>query len=143
MVSADRPAPWSASDGVSAVSAVVVAVSLFLPWYGVAIGFVGVTASGLSVHSYLWVAFALCILQLLALLVASRQPEPPSRVPVRRDALAAECSLLALALVVAAFLAKGSAASGWHYGAFVALSAAAVGAVVKLAAAVSGRVPVG
>jgi hypothetical protein len=127
----------SGTDVISALMGVVISVSLFLPWYGVAVGTVGVTASGLKVHPYLWVAFALCLVQLGSLAVAARAPATRVLAPVHREALLAELNVLTLALVGVAFFAKGSAAAGWHEGAVVALAAAGFGTLVKLAVTLS------
>lgn len=131
-----RPARRRPGELVALLAAAVVAVSLFLPWYGIAVGSVGVTASGLAVHSYLWVAFALCIALVLYVALALLAPAVAVAVPAHPAAIVAELQLLTLALVVVGFFAKAPAA-GWCYGSVMAVAAAGAGTAVGLAGALS------
>jgi hypothetical protein len=133
------PSAWSFGDVVTALASAAAIVSLFLPWFGVSLGWVGVTASGLKVHGYLWVVLVLNAAELLLIAGSVRSHGLSDRLPAAREAVLAELSLLSLAIVVVAFFAKEGAGVGWRYGAVVALAAAAVGALATLGAALSRR----
>jgi len=128
---------WSLSDLAAGLGAVVLAIALFLPWFGVAIGPVGVTVTGVEQHDYLYVVLALCIVELVYLVATARWAGVAERIPVHREALLAEINVLNLAIVVAAFFDTGGGGAGWRYGAVVALVAAGVAALTKLATVIS------
>jgi len=137
--STDHDLGLSFSELVEGLVALVVAVSVFLPWFGVPIGPIGVSVTGVKDHPYLSVALVLCLIE-LAVLAAGMRVGRLGRLPARREILLAEINVLTLAVVVSAFVAKGSALAGWRFGAWMALGAAGAGALFSLAAARGGGI---
>jgi hypothetical protein len=117
------------------LAALVVAVSVFVPWFGVSIGPIGVSVTGAKDHPYLYVAVVLSLIELAVLAAGLREGGGSGRLPVRRELLVAGISVLTLAIVVFAFASKGSALAGWRFGAWMALGAAGTGALVSAAVA--------
>lgn len=147
------PQRWSLNDQIIAVAAVALAVSVFLPWYKaiVRIGNSSVngilirprgTASGISVHEYLWAMFGLAALQFVLLVV--RYAPGPGRtltIPGYRPFLLIT-SVICFAVALTAFVLKPGAwygnlsggeitfSVGWDYGAVVAIIATLASVIV-------------
>jgi len=103
-------ARWSPTDLVAGVATLVLFIALFLPWYGVSIGPISVTADG-TAHGYMDIML--------------------------HDLLLTGINAVNLVLVVIAFLDKSGA--GWRFGAFVGLIAAIVAALPKVALSLSAK----
>ena len=140
----DQPIPpykfdrarWSRNDQITGVATVVLFIALFLPWFGVRVGPVDVTASGLSAHGYLYIVLILCLALTGYLFIRAGMAEISSKVPVGHELLVMVVTAVNVVLVLIAFLFKPSGAGivhfGWRFGSFVALVAALV-AVAPLA----------
>lgn len=141
------PGKWSLNDRIIGVAAAGLAVSVFLPWYRAFIEFPNGssngflinppgTASGITVHVFLWALFGLGLLQ-FGVLVAryARRGVRPRTVPAYGPFLLVT-SAISLALALTAFMMKprtwygnsdlGGAFNinvGWDYGAIVAIIA--------------------
>ena len=149
------PQRWSVNDMIVAISGLVLAVSLFVPWFEATVRLKGSslngylidpkgTLSGMAVHAYLWAAFALALLQFVVLAVRYFPARRSLRLPGYQQLLVVTSALSCIAVLVAAVM-KPSTWTGlqlgeglyivvnWTYGAVVALAAA----VVSLAVAVS------
>ncbi|MGH9007907.1 MAG: zinc ribbon domain-containing protein [Acidimicrobiales bacterium] len=131
---------WSTTDLVAGVATLVMFISLFLPWFGVSLGPVGITVDGLTAHGYLYIPLILALVEIGYLVTIAGMPEIRGRVPVPHEMLLAVINIVSLVLVLIGFLDKGGSGIGWRFGAFVALIAAAVAAAPKLAVSLSGRV---
>jgi hypothetical protein len=130
---------WTNTDKVIGVAAVVLFISLFLPWYGVSIGFASVTASGLTAHGYLYIVLILLLAEIAYLAARAGWDQARSKVPIPHHQLLLVINGINLVLVVIAFLDKGPSGVGWRFGAFVGLVAAVVAAVPKLADQIANR----
>ena len=130
-------ARWSPTDLVAGVATLVLFISLFLPWYGVSIGPISVTADA-TAHGYMYIPLILCLVELAYLVGIAGMPELRSRLPVPHDLFLTGVNGINLVLVVIAFLDKSGA--GWRFGAFVGLVAALVAALPKVALSLSARV---
>jgi hypothetical protein len=106
------PGRWSQNDMIIAVAALVLAVSLFVPWYKAIVRINGRavsgflidppgTASGMAVHGYLWVVFALALLQLAVLLARYAPTRRALPLPGYRQLLVVTSGLTSLAVLVA------------------------------------------
>jgi hypothetical protein len=152
------PSRWSPYDAIVALAAVALAVSVFLPWFKAGVRLSGPdgpisgtlilptgTVGGTALHSYLWAAFALAVLQFTVLAARYVPGRPALRLP-RYQTLMIVASGLSCVLVLAGMARKpapwfGNIAVGdglslaieWDYGALVALGAA----VISLAAAIA------
>jgi hypothetical protein len=134
------------NDQIMGVAAAVMAVSVFLPWYRavVRIGNSGVnaqlmqpqgTASGLTVHVYLWALFGLALAQLAVLVARYARRRRPRTIPGYGQFMLVT-SAICLVLAISAFVLKPSSwfgnpvlggpfqiSVGWDYGAVVAVVA--------------------
>lgn len=141
---------------IIAVSALVLAVSAFMPWYKAMVRsrFAPVsgyliqprgTVSGIAVHAYLWAVFALALLELVVLAARYAPGRRAIALPGYQWMLTITSGLVFIAVLVA-FVMKPSpwyghiemggalyVVVGWTYGAVVALGAA----IVSLGTAVS------
>jgi hypothetical protein len=122
---------------VAGVATLVLFISLFLPWYGVSIGPISVTADA-TAHGYMYIPLILCLVELAYLVGIAGMPELRSRLPVPHDVFLTGINGINLVLVVIGFLDKSGA--GWRFGAFVGLVAALVAALPKVALSLSARV---
>ncbi len=134
---------WTERDRITGIASAMLLVSLFLPWFGATLPFVGIiaTVNGLESHGYLHIVLVLClaILGYLVLRIINpiRSVLPASRTNERILLVATAVNL---ALVIAGFITKPGSAD-WgpllsrQYGSFVAGSAA-LAAVVPLGNAV-------
>jgi hypothetical protein len=118
----------------------VLFISLFLPWFGVSIGVIGVTVDGLTAHGYLYLSLILCLAEMGYLVAIAGMPEIRGRFPVPHELLLTAINAINLLIVVIAFLDKGGSGIGWRFGAFVGLVAAIIAALPKVAISLSGRV---
>ena len=129
-------ARWSPTDLVAGVATLVLFIALFLPWYGVSIGPISVTADG-TAHGYMDIVLILCLVELAYLVAIAGLPELRGRLPLPHDLLLTGINAVNLVLVVIAFFDKSGA--GWRFGAFVGLVAAIVAALPKVALSLSAR----
>src|ERR1700728_269174 len=56
-------AQWSSTDRVAGVATLVLFISLFLPWYGVSVDRISITANA-TAHRYMFIPLILCIAEL-------------------------------------------------------------------------------
>jgi hypothetical protein len=131
---------WSSTDFVAGVATLVLFISLFLPWFGVSVGPIGLSVDGLTAHGYLYLVLILALVEIVYLLAIAGLPDIRGRVPVPHEQLLTAINIINLVIVVIAFLDKGASGIGWRFGAFVGLIAAIVAAAPKLAISLSGRV---
>jgi hypothetical protein len=144
-----NPQRWSPNDLIIAIAALVLVVSLFVPWFKATVRIRGAslsgflisprgTASGIAVHGYLWAVFALALLQLVVLAARYAPDRRAFTLPGYRQLLVVTSGLSCVAVVVAFVMKPGT----WHggnqlggglyivvgvtYGAIVALGAAIV-----------------
>jgi hypothetical protein len=151
------PERWSPYDLFTAFISVVLAVSVFVPWFQATVRIHGSDLSGIliepkptkigiTVHPYLWAVFALALLD-FGILAARYRPGPRAvRLPGYRPVLIVASALIAVVVLVA-FVSKPidwsqgnplgpefSLVVTWTYGAVIALGAALVSVGVGLAA---------
>jgi hypothetical protein len=131
---------WSSTDVVAGVATLVVVVALFLPWFGVSLGVVGLTVSGLTAHGYLYLVLILGLVELGYLVSVAGLPEVRAKLPLPHETFLTTLNAINLVIVLIAFANKGPSGIGWRFGAFVALVAAVVAALPKVAISLSGRV---
>jgi hypothetical protein len=131
-------AAWTNTDKIIGVAAVVLLISLFLPWYGVSAGPLSITADGL-VHGYLYIVLILLLAEIGYLAARAGWEQVRARVPVPHQQVLLIVNSVNLVLVVIAFFDKYGSGVGWRFGAFVGLAAAIVAAVPKLADQVMNR----
>jgi hypothetical protein len=130
---------WTNTDKVIGVAAVVLLISLFLPWYGINVGIGSLTADGLTAHGYLYIVLILLLGEIGYLAARAGWEQVRGKVPVPHQQLLLIVNAVNLVLVVIAFLDKGPSGIGWRFGAFVGLVAAIVAAAPKLADQVMNR----
>jgi hypothetical protein len=140
------PARWSTDDIVTALGALVLAISVFFPWFQATVQIMRTsmqgrlmspkgTISGIALHHYLWAVVALALLE-FAVLAARYLPRP------RQPALPGYRQFLIVASALNCVVVVGSLAVkpdnwrgvkmyppfhlvvGWGYGSAVALVAA-------------------
>lgn len=131
---------WSSTDVVAGIATLVVVVALFLPWFGVSLGVVGLSVSGLTAHGYLYLVLVLGLIELGYLVIVAGLPEMRARLPMPHETFLTALNAVNLVIVLVAFANKGPSGVGWRFGAFVALVAAIVAALPKFAISLSGRV---
>jgi len=120
----------SQADRLAGGGTLILFIALFLPWFKVDFSFGTASASGLSIHGYLYITLILCLAIMAFVAVeALGLWKLPSTSQVGREQLLLIATVINLVLVVIAFLFKpGGSGVGWDWGAFVAL----VGAVVAV-----------
>jgi hypothetical protein len=142
---------------ITAVTALVLVVSLFGPWFKATVRIRGSsvsgflidppgTVSGIAVHGYLWAVFALALLQFVVLAARYVPDRHAFTLPGYRQLLVVTSGLSCIAVLVA-FVMKPSPWYGgnelgggfyivvdWSYGAIVALAAAIVSLGIGIAA---------
>ena len=112
----------NAKDRVSGPATLVLLVSFWLPWYSVG----PISADGLSVHGWLFIAVLNSIvLVLYALVTAFGVGDLADQGRLSKEQLLALLTGINLAFVVLGFLLKPAGFS-WSWGALVALAAAVV-----------------
>jgi hypothetical protein len=130
---------WTNTDKVVGVAAVVLFISLFLPWYGVSVGLGSFTADGLTAHGYLYIVLFLLLGEIVYLAARAGWDQVRSKLPVPHHQILLVVNAVNLVLVVIAFIDKGPSGIGWRFGAFVGLVAAIVAAVPRVADQVLNR----
>lgn len=131
---------WTERDRITGVASAVLLISLFLPWFGVTILGMTVTADGLASHGYLRIVLILC-LAILGYLILRISPVR-SALPASRthDRILLAATAVNLALVVIGFITTPGD-TAWaplvshQYGSFTG-GIAALAAVAPLGAAV-------
>jgi len=111
-------------DRITGISSLVLLISLFLPWYGVSVLGFNAQADGVTGHGYLYIVMLICLAIAGYLVASATMPALPALPLTHRQRLLAASGLNA-AIVLLAFLFKPGA-SGWRFGAFLALIAAIV-----------------
>jgi len=117
------PQLWSLNDQIVAVAAAALAISVFLPWYKAVVrirnttlsGFLiqpRGTASGITVHEYLWAVVGLALLQFLVLVARYARGHQPWTIP-GYGVLLLVTSAISFALALIAFALKPST---WYGG---------------------------
>ena len=151
------PERWSKNDMIIAVTALVLVVSLFVPWFKATVRIRGAsvsgflidprgTVSGIAVYGYLWVVFALALSQFVVLAVRYLPARHAFTLPGYRQLLVVTSGLSCIAVLVA-FVMKPSTwfggndlgggfyiVVGWSYGAVVALGTAIVSLSIAIRA---------
>jgi hypothetical protein len=118
-------------DKVVAIATFITLISIWMPWYTFSYLGVSGSASGTSVHGWLWLEFILA-LALIAYLVARVAWDTlPVNLPVAHAPLLIVGTAVQLLLILIAFIALPSAgvagaSVGWGFGAFLGLLAALV-----------------
>jgi hypothetical protein len=130
---------WTNTDKVIGVAAVVLFISLFLPWYGVSVGLGSFTADGLTAHGYLYIVLILLLGEIGYLAARAGWHQVRTKAPLPHHQILLIVNVINLVLVVIAFLDKGPSGIGWRFGAFVGLAAAIVAAAPRLANQVMNR----
>jgi hypothetical protein len=126
-------------DWVAGIASVVLFISLFLPWYGVSVGPISVTFSGLTAHGYLYIPLILSLVEVLYLIAVAGWKEVRERIPVPHEVTLTVVNVISLIFVVIAFFDKGPSGIGWRVGAFIGLIAAIVAAVPNLVLSLASR----
>jgi hypothetical protein len=152
-----RPGRWSPTDMIIAVAALVLAISVFVPWFKATIMIRGRsvnaylidppgTVSGIAVHRFLWGVFGLALLQFVVLAVRYAPVRRALRVPGYRQFLVVLSGLSCVGVLVAFVMKPGpwygsidlgggfTAVVGWSWGAVVAVGAALVSLGLAIAA---------
>jgi hypothetical protein len=113
------------SNQIVAVAAVVLLVSLFMPWFGASVGYTGITISvdGLW-HGYMYLALFAALAVLIYVIGGLGLDVLPFRLQSGPGEFAlASVAALNLLLVIISFTARPGMTS-WQYGAYVGLIAA-------------------
>ncbi len=138
---------WTPADRVTGAGALVLFISLFLPWFSVSAGFGNFTASSsadaLTAHGYLYLVLLLTLAMLGYLIARAGLRDLPA-LPVTGDQLLAAAAAVNLLLVLLAFAVKPGGGSslvkvGWGFGAFIGLAAAIVSFVPVAASVIRAR----
>lgn len=140
-----------------AVAALVLAISVFVPWFKATIMIKGSsvngylidppgTVSGIAVHRFLWVVFGLALLQFVVLAVRYAPLRRALRLPGYRQLLVVLSGLSCAGVLVAFAMKPGpwygsidlgdgfTIVVGWSWGAVVAVGAAIVSLGLAVAA---------
>jgi hypothetical protein len=122
------PAAISHVDRLVGGGTLILFISLFLPWFRVSFSFGSASASGLSVHGFLYVTLILSLFIIGFVLAETlglwKLPEGSG---IAREQVLLGATIVNLILVLIAFLDKpGGSGVGWDWGAFVGLVAAVV-----------------
>jgi hypothetical protein len=129
------------ADRLAGGGTLVLFIALFLPWFKVDFTFGTASASGLSIHGYLYITLILCLAIIAFVIVEALGVwKLPSSSQVGREQLLLIATTINLVLVLIAFLFKpGGHGVGWDWGAFVALVAAVVAVFPLAAPAIQAR----
>jgi peptidoglycan/LPS O-acetylase OafA/YrhL len=115
------------TDRIIGISTLVLLISLFLPWYGVSVLGFSAEADGLTAHGYLYLVLILS-LAIAGYLVAQAGLLKQDSLPLsHRQRLLAATGINGLIVVIAFLVKPGD--TGWRFGAFVGVIAAAVALV--------------
>jgi hypothetical protein len=138
---------WTPADRVTGAAALVLLISLFLPWFSVSAAFGNFTASSsadaLTAHGYLYLVLLLTLAMLGYLIARAGLRDLPA-LPVSGDQLLAAAAAVNLLLVLLAFAVKPGGGSSlvkvsWGFGAFIGLAAAIVSFVPVAASVIRAR----
>ncbi|MGD0699955.1 MAG: hypothetical protein ABSA02_08735 [Trebonia sp.] len=117
-------------DKVVAVATFVTMISIWLPWFTASVGGYSGSASGTSVHGWLWLEFFLALVLIAYLVARVAWDKLPFNLPVAHAPLLIVGTALQLLLILIAFIAIPSGgygvSVGWGFGAFVGLLGALV-----------------
>jgi hypothetical protein len=113
------------------MATLVLVVALFLPWFGISLGVVGLSVSGLDAHGYLYLVLVLGLAELAYLVARASVPSLPERLPFPHQSMLSTVNGVNLVLVLIGFANKGPTGVGWRFGAILALVAALVAALPK------------
>jgi hypothetical protein len=122
------PAAISHVDRLVGGGTLILFISLFLPWFKVSFSFGSASASGLSVHGFLYVTLILSLF-IIGFVLAETLGlwKLPDATAIGREQILLAATIINLILVLIAFLDKpGGSGVGWDWGAFVGLVAAVV-----------------
>jgi hypothetical protein len=127
-------------DKVVAVATFITMISIWLPWYTASDGLVSASASGTSVHGWLWLEFLLALVLIVYLVARIAWDKLPFNLPVAHAPVLIVATAVQLLLILIAFIAipsgDGVVSVGWGWGAFVGLLGALVAAGPVLVPAV-------
>ena len=70
-------ARWSLADRICGIASFILFISLFLSWFSASLGPISVSASGLSVHGWLYITLILCIAIIIYLALRAGWDEIP------------------------------------------------------------------
>lgn len=152
------PERWSTYDLLVAVISLVVAISVFVPWFRADVrirtsavrGFLiqpPGTLTGIASHQFLWAAFGLALVQFAVLALRYVPDRPGLTLPAYRQVLIALSALMAI-IALAAFVMKPAPwfdlgnpipppfylVITWAYGALAALGGAIISLAIVIAA---------
>jgi hypothetical protein len=129
------------ADKITGIASFVLLISVFLPWFSVSVGALGISASasgsGTSAHGYLWLVFLLCLVIIGYLLYRALVEKLPFELPVAHEHVLLILTGINFVITLIAWIFKPSSGFGavkvsWAWGSFVGLAAAIV-AVAPLA----------
>ena len=126
-------ARWSLADRICGIASFILFISLFLSWFSASLGPISVSASGLSVHGWLYVTLILCIAIIIYLVLRAGWDEIPVSTKIPHLTVMMVATIVNLVLVFIAFIDKPGGTGfgtgiGWDFGAFLGLIAAVVAA---------------
>ena len=126
-------ARWSLADRICGIASFILFISLFLSWFSASLGPISVSASGLSVHGWLYITLILCIAIIIYLALRAGWDEIPVGTKIPHLTVMMVATIVNLVLVFIAFIDKPGGAGfgtgiGWDFGAFLGLIAAVVAA---------------
>lgn len=127
----------SGSNQIVGVAAVVLFVSLFMPWFGASLGYAGITVSvdGLW-HGYMYITLFAALAILIYLIAGLGLDVLPFRLqPGASEFLLAGTAALNLLLVIISFVSRPVLTS-WQFGAYVGLIAAIAAVAAPAASAI-------
>ena len=129
------------ADKITGIASFVLLISLFLPWFSVSVGTLGISVSGsgsgTSTHGYLWLVFLLCLVIIGYLVYRALVEKLPFELPLAHEQVLLILTGINFVIVLIAWIFKPSSGFGavkvsWAWGSFVSLAAAIV-AVAPLA----------
>lgn len=142
---------------LTAVAGLVLAISIFVPWFKASIMIMGKpvngylidppgSVSGIAVHGFLWAVFGLGLLQFVVLALRYAPARRALRLPGDRQLLVAASGLSCAGVLVAFAMKPGpwwggtylggglTAVVGWSWGAIVGVGAALISLGLAIAA---------
>lgn len=126
-------ARWTLADRICGIASLILFISLFLSWFSASLGPISVSASGLSVHGWLYVTLILCIAIIIYLVLRAGWDEIPISTKIPHLTVMMVATVVNLVLVFIGFIDKPGGTGfgtgiGWDFGAFLGLIAAVVAA---------------
>ena len=131
----------SQADRITGIATLVLLISIFLPWFSVSVGALGVTASasgsGTSAHGYLWLVFFISLVIIVYLGALALMEKLPFDLPIGHEQVLLILTGINFVITLIAWIFKPASGFGavkvsWAWGSFVGLIAAIV-AVAPLA----------